>query len=69
MVLRFYLLPGPGFAIVVHRMQARRHGLPGNNRTFGGCSRTRPLEQPRRVQLFPGIPGNNRMRSNTCSAE
>ena len=64
----FCLLTGPGVSTVAPRMQASGQGSPGNNPSFGGCSRTRPLEQPRRLQLFPGIPGMNRMRFNTCSA-
>jgi len=47
-------------------MHARHHDPPGNNPTLGGCSRTRPLEQPRRLRLFPGTPGNTRRRFNAC---
>ena len=50
-------------------MQARLYrAKKGNNRTFGGCSRTRALEQPHRLRLFPGIAGFDRMRFNNCSA-
>ena len=51
-------------ATVAVKMQIGLADFSGIGRTFCGCSRIRPREQPQNRWLFPGKPGFNRMRLN-----